>query len=309
MASDRLHEIVEVLRRRLTSGLHLGRLHAGDRLPSVRVVADEFGVHQRVALAAYRELEQDGLVELRARSGVYVREARPEGAMLPKLTERFVEFLVDALGMGVPAPDVPEHVRRCLETLRLRAACIECNADQTHSLCTQLRRDYGFESTEVELDVLEAPETDAVLRPADLLVTTSFHVDAVRRTAERLGKPWIAVSLRADMVAEITRALPAGPVYFIGTDPRFAAKAEAMFASFSGGANLRALIVGRDDLAQIPRDAPIYVMHRAVARLGDHPFLARVPPVDRSLSLDSARELLRFVVRANMAAMAGLKGN
>ena len=308
MPSDRTEEIVEALRRRITSGLHLGRLHAGDRLPSVRTVAEDFAVHQRVALAAYRELEQDGLVELRARSGVYVREDRPQGAMLPKLTERFVEFLVDALGLGVPAPDVPEHVRRCLETVRLRAACIECNADQTHSLCTQLHRHYGFASTEVELDALDTPDTDALLRPTDLLVTTSFHVDAVRRTAERLGKPWIAVSLRADMVAEIARALAVGPVYFVGTDPRFGRKAEAMFASFPGGANLRALIVGRDDLGRIPPDAPIYVMRRAVAQLGDHPFLARLPPIDRSLSLDSARELLRFVVRANVAAMAGLKG-
>ena len=65
----------------------------------MRDVAEEFGVHQRDALAAYRALEADGLVELHARSGVYVRQARPAGMLLPKLTERLVDFLVDALGM------------------------------------------------------------------------------------------------------------------------------------------------------------------------------------------------------------------
>jgi len=307
MASDRVEEIVAVLRRRLTSGLHLGRVRAGDRLAGVRAVADEFDVHQRVALAAYRELEQDGFVELRARSGVYVREARPEGAMLPKLTERLVEFLVDALGMGVPGPDVPEHVRRCLETLRLRAVCIECNADQIESVCAQLREDYGFESSGMELDDVDAATSQSALRQSDLLVTTSFHVDAVRRTAERLGKPWIAVSLRADMVAEIGRALLAGPVYFVATDPRFGIKVRAMFAGLPGGANLRALTVGEDDLTRIPADAPTYVMRRARPHLAAHPALARVPVIERSLSSDSARELFRFIVRANMAAMAGLK--
>lgn len=307
MPSDRTEEIVEVLRRRLTSGLHLGRIRAGARLPSVRTVAREFGVHQRVALAAYRELEQDGLVELRERSGVYVREARVDRAMLPKLSERLVDFLVEALALGVPAPDVPEHVRRCLETLRLRAACIECNADQIDSLCEQLRRGYGFESTGVELHALGTPDADAALRRADLLVTTSFHIDAVRDAAERVGRPWLAVALRADVVAEITRALSAGPVYFVATDPRFGAKAQAMFATVPGGENLRALIVGRDDLGQVPADAPTYVMRRASERLEEHPFLARVPPLERSLSLESARELLRFVVRANMAALAALR--
>ena len=306
MASTRVEEIVAALRRRVTSALHLRRLQPGDRLPSVRDVADEFGVHQRDALAAYRALEADGLVELRARSGVYVRQARPAGTMLPKLTERLVDFLVDALGMDIPAPDVPEHVRRCLETVHLRAVCIECNLDQIDSLCTQLHRDYGLTSEGAELDAIDTDVTRSVLRRADLLVTTSFHVDAVRRVAERLGKPWIAVSLRTDLVAEMTRALAAGPVYIVGTDPRFAEKAREMFAGSPGGANVRPLIVGRDDVSQIPPDAALHVMSRAREQLRDDPFLARVPPPERTLSLDSARALLRFVVEANVAAMAGM---
>lgn len=129
MASVRVEEIVAAVRRRLTSALHLRRVQSGDRLASVREVAEDFGVYQRDALAAYRTLEADGLVELRARSGVYVRQARPARTMLPKLTERLVDFLVAALGVDIPAPDVPEHVRRCLETAHLRAVCIECNLD------------------------------------------------------------------------------------------------------------------------------------------------------------------------------------
>lgn len=136
-------------------------------------------------------------------------------------------------------------------------------------------------------------------------MTTSFHVDAVRRTAERLGKPWVAVSLRADLVAEITRALAAGPVYIVGTDPRFAEKVREMFAGAPGGGNVRPLVVGRDDLSEIPPDAMLHVMSRAREHVRDDPLLDRVPPLERTLSLDSARALLRFVVEANVAAMAG----
>ena len=40
--------------------------------------------------------------------------------------------------------------------------------------------------------------------------------------------------------------------------------------------------------------------------VADHPMLSRVPPLERSLSAASTRELLRFVVRADVAAVAAL---
>jgi DNA-binding transcriptional regulator YhcF (GntR family) len=109
--------ISDALRQRLVTGLHLGVLRQGDRLPSVRALAAEFDADPRVALAAYRVLEAEGLVEVRARSGIYVaRTAASGGEMLPQLAEWVVGVLVEALSRGVPAVEFPERVRRCLET-------------------------------------------------------------------------------------------------------------------------------------------------------------------------------------------------
>jgi DNA-binding transcriptional regulator YhcF (GntR family) len=297
--------ITTALRQRVVAGLHLSVLKQGDRLPSVRTLALELDADPRVVLAAYRQLEVEGLVEVRARSGSYVAQTVVSASeMLPQTAGWVVDVLVQALSRGVPAIEFPERVRRCLETLRLRTVCIECNTDQIADLCEELRRDYGLDTSGVDTATLKAEEVPYEVRRADLLVTTRFHAGDVQRLAERLEKPWIVVSLRTDFLTETARLLEQGPVYFVATDPRFADKLRLTFASTAHSDNLRPLIVGRDDLAQIPEGAPTYVMQAARAELGDLPLLTRVIPAPRVFSSDSARELLSFIVRSNLAAIA-----
>lgn len=302
---QRRDAITDSLRQRVVAGLHLGVFKQGDRLPSVRNLAVEFDADPRVVLAAYRQLEVEGLVEVRARSGIYVAGTLASaGEMLPQLAGWVVDVLVQALSRGVPAVELPERLRRCLETLRLKAACIECNTDQITSLCEELRRDYGLNASGVDVATLASDEVPNEVRQADLLVTGPFHAGEVKRLAERLEKPWIAVSLRADFLSETARLLEQGPVYFVAVDPRFADKLRRIYASTAHRDNLRPLIVGRDDLAQIPEGAPTYVMQAARARLDGLPLLTRVIPAPRVLSPDSAREILSFIIRSNMAAIA-----
>jgi len=59
-------------------------------------------------------------------------------------------------------------------------------------------------------------------------------------------------------------------------------------------------VLGRDDPKQIPADAPVYVTRSARARLGNAAVPGRVVPPARIFSSDSAREILRIVVRLNL---------
>ncbi|MGH7664007.1 MAG: GntR family transcriptional regulator [Gemmatimonadaceae bacterium] len=306
--ADRRSEITDAVRRRIVSGLHLGTLARGNRLPSTRELAAEYGVTPRTIMAAYRELEREGLVELRPRSGIYVAATQASGVgMLTQLTGWVVEVLVQALTRQVPPIEFPEHVRRCLETLRLRAICVADNRDQIHSLCTELRNDYGLETTGLEVARLAEPDDEVAqlaLRRADVLVTIALHVAEVQRQAKQLGKPWIVVSLRPDLMSEVTRFLARETVYFVATDPRFGDALRRIFEPTGHAAKVRLVVLGRDDLATIPDDAPTYIMRSAREQLGDTPLAGRVIPTPRVFSTDSARELLTFIVRANIAAMA-----
>lgn len=77
------------LREQLITQVVLGilchQLAPGQRLPSTRDLSRRFGIHANTASAAYRQLENDGWVELRHGSGVFVCSTRPESPVSPEI--------------------------------------------------------------------------------------------------------------------------------------------------------------------------------------------------------------------------------
>lgn len=67
-------QIVQQVRQ----ALRMGVLSVGDQLPTVREVVAEVAVNPNTVLKAYRDLEREGLIEVRAGQGTFVR-ARPPG--------------------------------------------------------------------------------------------------------------------------------------------------------------------------------------------------------------------------------------
>lgn len=65
-----------------------GALRSGDRLPSVRRLAEERGVSIATVLAAYLLLEGRGVAEARPKSGHFVRARRAEGVPVPTAPRR-----------------------------------------------------------------------------------------------------------------------------------------------------------------------------------------------------------------------------
>ena len=300
----RRNDISDTLRQRVLSALHFGTLSAGSRLPSARILAAELKADPRVVMAAYRQLEDEGMVERRPPSRAYfVVETRPAAGALTPTAEWLVEVFAGSLARGVPAPDFPEHARRSLETLRLRAACVECNRDQLVWLCRELHEDYGVLASDVDATSLSDDEPlPPTLRSADLLVTTARHADVVQRLGERLEKPVVVATLRPDLAAEIARLLAEGPLYFVGTDPRFEHKLQQLYRDAPGG-HLRIVLVGRDDVDAIPDGSPAYVMRTARDLLGGVPSHLRPLSTLRAFSPETQREILRFILRGNAAAL------
>ena len=70
-------------------------LKIGDKLPSVRVLSDEYGISMGTAFQAYYHLEGKGLIEARPKSGYYVRFNHKRFPELPRM------ILSDALSHQV----------------------------------------------------------------------------------------------------------------------------------------------------------------------------------------------------------------
>ena len=52
-----------------------GALRVGDQLPTIRKVAGELVINPNTVARAYRELEHEGVLELRHGSGAFIKES------------------------------------------------------------------------------------------------------------------------------------------------------------------------------------------------------------------------------------------
>jgi len=99
----------EQIVRGLRATLLAGQFGPGDQLPSVRQLAVDLGVHHNTVAGAYRQLAEEGWLELRRGRGATVIE-RPAPAPTPRaeaeFRKRLEELVVKALAEGVPAAAV-----------------------------------------------------------------------------------------------------------------------------------------------------------------------------------------------------------
>jgi DNA-binding transcriptional regulator YhcF (GntR family) len=291
--------ITEDLRQRIVTGVHLGTLRPGQRLPSLRDLGAELNVDPRTVMGAYRQLAAEGLVRLQPRSGVFVPPSAPTGdELLPEVAAWVVDFLLRGASRDIPPTELRRQARACLDTVRVRAACLECNDDQIYSLSQQAHEDYGFETVAVDTAGLRPrrPLPAAVLA-ADLILTTRFHTAEAERLGRRLRRPVIVATLDRVFVNEVTRMMAAGRVWWICTDPRFAAKVPTMF-----GGPVLPVVLGRHPPDDIPAGDMVYATRRAADRLPPGWHGGRVVTVPRVFSAETARALLVFRVRRNLEA-------
>ena len=98
-----------------------GRLPAGERLPSVRGLAERLLINPNTVARAYRELEHAGVVVTRQGHGVFV--ADPASPFRAAHRRRMLAASIDRLfaeaeQLGLEPADVPELVRQRVEGRR-----------------------------------------------------------------------------------------------------------------------------------------------------------------------------------------------
>ena len=98
-----------------------GRLVPGEELPPIRVLAEQLEVNPNTVAKAYRQLQQDGVVENHRTAGTYVSAggsplARREQERL--LSKRADALAAEARQMGFSLDEVLDLVRRRHEAMR-----------------------------------------------------------------------------------------------------------------------------------------------------------------------------------------------
>lgn len=101
------------LMEQIKHALVTGALRPGDQLPTIRRMATDLVMNPNTVARAYRELEHEGVMELRHGSGAYVSQA---AASTPKVTPKMQAIAQSAIERLTAAGLTPDEVRRLIES-------------------------------------------------------------------------------------------------------------------------------------------------------------------------------------------------
>ncbi len=294
-------EIEARLRYRILGMLHAGRVRPKERLPSIRAVAREEGVDHRAVADAYRVLAEEGLVEIRPGSGVYVADQQGVDGVAAEtaawLAERFVEGWRRRLERG----QVGELFSRCAAA-RLCCACIESNRDHLVALTAELEEDFALQVLPVLVEDASPGSAPGgkEIGAADLVVSTVFHAEQARAAAAAAGRPFVLLTLDSDFTAEVDLRLRAGPVTAVVVDPKFVARGSTYFAVTSHRDRIRYVLADRVEEEGVDLEGPDVLVTRAARRVLGMDDYHLVPPPLRVTSPGTARDLYGAIVSISL---------
>jgi GntR family transcriptional regulator len=77
--------------------IETGAIRAGEQLPSVRQMAEDLVINPNTVARAYRDLEQEGIIELKHGSGAFIRESMVARSRLMQKAQTVLESAFDRL--------------------------------------------------------------------------------------------------------------------------------------------------------------------------------------------------------------------
>ena len=295
-------EISDWLRRRIVADLHLGRLKPGARLPSLRTIAQELNVSIRAAARAYANLERDGLVTVRGRSGIYLVAPFAVDIHLEPPLAWYADMLKDAWSQRIALTEVTSVLQQLVDH-PLCAACVESTADHMVAFCAELEEDFALNTISVKVNGAsatvagEARSIPDAVADADFIVTTAFHAADVYDASELLQKPVVVVSVNETLLDSFESQLAAGPVTIVAEDPAFVHRFRTyLLERFRNRGDLR--IHAIDEIAanhDLTNGSTLLYTRAARKRLKEEEYHLVPPPV-AFLSDRAARKVLQCML-------------
>jgi GntR family transcriptional regulator len=101
-------------------GIDVGALRPGDQLPTIRRVAEDLVINPNTVAKAYRDLEREGVIELRQGAGAFVAENGQSGRVARvQAAQPVIQAALERLIASGLAPD---EIRRLVEAELQRLA-------------------------------------------------------------------------------------------------------------------------------------------------------------------------------------------
>ena len=291
-------ELIQQLRDQIVGMMHVGQLHSGDRLPSIRELAADWQRNPRTVAAVYDTLADEGLVEIRGRSGVFV--ARQE-VLIGDLREETAAWLSSIITEGwkrrFSASGVLKVLQRCTDSVRIRCGLVELVEDAIVAMRHELEHEFGFDVRVISPEAItRGRET---FNDLDFFATTSFYAPLIHAAVATLRKELVVLTVYPVLREAIRHQLEDGRLTVIACDARFAERIRIAYAPDRPDAVRLVLAGDRAALEQIDREEPVLLTRAAHEALG--PVHVRMLfPHSPTISGEAADTLARILVTRNL---------
>lgn len=207
----------------LVTALHMGKVGAGDRLPSVRQMALRNNINHKTAFSIYQRLQLEGYITLRRGSGAYVSDfdhADLEQAYCLSLFKLIKSNFAEADRLRISPRDFTKLAQSYLNKSQLKSvkvAVIECNEEQIGVFAAEMTNRLGVIVHPLLLSQLDNPtrSTHRILSRAELFTTTHFHFKQVKSLLEGYHKKLLQLRLDPNFVPSILNAARQGSLLMI----------------------------------------------------------------------------------------------
>lgn len=102
------------LMEQIKHAVDTGAIRAGEQLPTIRKIAEELTMNPNTVAKAYRELEREGIIDVRHGSGAYVAEPKTPSTKTAAI-RKAAEALREAIETGQALGLSESELRRVFE--------------------------------------------------------------------------------------------------------------------------------------------------------------------------------------------------
>lgn len=252
--------ILDQLRDRIVTGLYFGNWQPGERLPSIRDIADAESVDRKTAAAAYHRLEEEGLVEVKARSGVFLRDERSNGGRngasgpLEKLQRKWLKNTYDgARALGLDTRTVLRLFHAVAEVEATPVAVVDEDPATARTIAEELRECVGIDARPAGISDIGA--RSSVFAQAPFVVTTPYFASRVHALVPRT--PLIIATLSLDVLYGLMERVTEGTILVLVPSEWIASRVDYVLRQRAPNVDrTRVVVAGRDaDLKQLRREA------------------------------------------------------
>jgi GntR family transcriptional regulator len=309
MAAEKGQEI----RDQLLAEIHLGHLRPGDRLPSIRAVARRSGVDPRKLARIYRELEQEKLIEVRGRSGVFLsREEARDQIRLGELERWAVGIAVQGWTRGIAIGDIAATISELTSTVRLKCLVVESSEDQIDQFAEELRDAFGLKVS--RFNTLKPSRTKDQLRKAlqaaaasvDIVATTVFHGTVVTAAADVVGKVSVVITMNDLATARMEKLLSEGPFTLVAEDPVHEERVQLLLPQLHGKITVVPLLQARR-AGRFAESERVFATRSAKRAWPQAPWPLLFPHSLPIVCPAAANEICAAIISANMSTAGRIK--